>query len=1577
METTGLQRGGRRMKARAPPPPNHPPMPCKVNNEHNLGTELGSLPDQSVMDMKENLIKRTVDFTVVFPDGEEQKETVPGSKAVMDLLVDLCSRHHLNPAHHILELRSWETQYPLNYKPNTMIGILDVQKIILKEKLPEEKFKQPPLKIPEKTVRLVVNYLKTQKAVVRVNPEVPLHYIIPAICEKCEVSQEHLVLLRDTFTGEELELTKSLNELGIKELYAWDRKKVLPSRAQSEPSLNYRERRIFSTSIEATEKEKKRFLGFFKTNKRTNKAEENLTVMMDWDYGSEEPLKTTAASEQSLDEAITVPHSSSVSSYSVPLGPSLSVGNVSAVTGSTEIKKRRAPPPPAILSQLPSVETNGDENILSQQMSQSSSQNGLQKKKRRAPPPPIPPVPNRMEDQRKSTVGHGQPVPQKPPRGNTRDPPQLVIPPPPPYPPFDRDTMESTVLYNEADVSDPIKLVPKHNLQASHDTNSMDNIVLELSETDETISVNSCFASEDTTEDSDVMSSPSDVLSLNSQNGSMSSRSKSVDSQETEMAPVLVAEVCSIKDDSFNGDHSGNIYQRDKCDTEVMEAKVENSDIFIADRLKDTLAELDKDLAAIEDMHDTSENESLSCAPIPPSQAAETAQDVSLPVPVTIIDEIPEVDIKIQCSREEERCLLSKRESNQDISVQSICLGEETNENNNSGSFIEECVDPVSPCLCEDLSPQQSPKEDVRHQMEKEQKDDSDIYVPSCEQNNNTCQEVMSQNKTDSEESKAKVIDSSLGFMNKLYEQRSKEDVRLLNKDNTQEELPSKMKIDLEIRPASEKKFIRKEASLLPSIWCHRIDNGLTDYEPKIGLTTFKVIPPKPDVKYFDRDVSLSTGAIKIDELGNLVTPNGADIGKVTGNKTSNDSQDTLNRTSNTPWKSNSMGKKMKEFPVDHSTKPVVITHSKPFNKISNINLDCLIRTANTPWKSNLMGKKLEEFPVDDSTKPVVITHSKSFNEISNINLDCLIRTANTPWKSNSMGEKLEEFPVDHSTKPVVITHSKPFNEISNNNPDCLIRTANTPWKSNSMGEKLEEFPVDHSTKPVVITHSKPFNEISNNNPDCLIRTANTPWKLNSMGGKLEEFPVDHSTKPVVITHSKPFNEISNNNPDCLTNMKMTISSPFDSMAVKNNTETEKTKPPVIATESSMKTVRDPVVSTNKTVLRLQKPQKITSSHYLASIIAKYIDSAQFETNQERQSREEETSNEKGIESDSQKCIIVSGCCPVETQSAKVDETYSSCRKTVSNVVPVGVHSRITNNTTNIKLPYQTKSSHCDSAPSSATLSKNSNIPEKEPISGSMQKAINRQIPPVLNQKKEKTDQASPPSFRRSSDVPSSSMKPTLEHRFSIGSSASLDTLTVSHMFSNKNEKHGDSGTRSEPESNNDIIYDVFGPKKKFKPVIQKPVPKDMSLHSALMEAIQTSGGRDKLRKSSPSARSGTQKKPSFTEPENERSSLLAAIREHNGISGLRKTSSSASEELQSFHNAEILLQNEKASIPEPPCNQLPLPPPQPPPKLTKKIPRSFTNEMTKNTVDTRQALMEAIRSGAGAARLRKVPQLV
>uniref|UniRef100_A0A8C0UZB4 Cordon-bleu WH2 repeat protein n=2 Tax=Cyanistes caeruleus TaxID=156563 RepID=A0A8C0UZB4_CYACU len=373
----------KRMKARAPPPPNQPSAASRIHSEHKSPADAAVISDQNLVSMKENMINRLVNLTVVLPSGVEQKCTVQGSKAVMDVLVDLCSQYRLNPSQHSLELKSSGSQQVLSYKPNTLIGALDVQTVLLKEKIHEEKAKRPLPRVPEKSVRLVVNYLKTQKTVVRVSPEVPLHSIIPAICEKCEVSQEHIVLLRDGITGEELELTKSLEELGIKELYAWDRKKVPPSKTQSEPSLNYREpNRKASVSSDAIEKEKTKLLGLFNADRRSSKG------------------------------FSTAPNSPSVNSRSSSLGSSLSLGNISGMTANPEVKKRRAPPPPVATPVLPNAEVRGQERTAAQ-ISEGVSLNDLRKKKRRAPlppavsAPPTPTMPNRTEDRedkRKSTM---------------------------------------------------------------------------------------------------------------------------------------------------------------------------------------------------------------------------------------------------------------------------------------------------------------------------------------------------------------------------------------------------------------------------------------------------------------------------------------------------------------------------------------------------------------------------------------------------------------------------------------------------------------------------------------------------------------------------------------------------------------------------------------------------------------------------------------------------------------------------------------------------------------------------------------------------------------------------------------------------------------------------------------------------------------------------------------------------------------------------------------------------------------------------------------------------------------------
>ena len=86
-----------------------------------------------------------------------------------------------------------------------------------------------------------------------------------------------------------------------------------------------------------------------------------------------------------------------------------------------------------------------------------------------------------------------------------------------------------------------------------------------------------------------------------------------------------------------------------------------------------------------------------------------------------------------------------------------------------------------------------------------------------------------------------------------------------------------------------------------------------------------------------------------------------------------------------------------------------------------------------------------------------------------------------------------------------------------------------------------------------------------------------------------------------------------------------------------------------------------------------------------------------------------------------------------------------------------------------------------------------------------------------------------------------------------------------------------------------------------------------------------------------------------------------------------------ASEELQSFRNTELSLQKaedpqeEQLCIPPAPAQ----PPPPPPTQLAAAAASKSSAMATGNPGEARQALMEAIRSGAGAAKLKKVNVLL
>ncbi|XP_061827754.1 cordon-bleu protein-like 1 isoform X1 [Nerophis lumbriciformis] len=170
------------------------------------------------MDHKENLIDKDLSLVVVLPDGVEKMTTVHGSKPLMDLLVTLCARYHLNPSSYTLELLP-AGRHDSKLKPSALIGTLEAEKVVLKARGDDKNKKVGP-HVPEATVRMVINYKKSQKTILRVSPQVPLTQLLPAICEKCEFAVESTLLFRDLHSPAPLDLSWSLNHYAIRELYA-------------------------------------------------------------------------------------------------------------------------------------------------------------------------------------------------------------------------------------------------------------------------------------------------------------------------------------------------------------------------------------------------------------------------------------------------------------------------------------------------------------------------------------------------------------------------------------------------------------------------------------------------------------------------------------------------------------------------------------------------------------------------------------------------------------------------------------------------------------------------------------------------------------------------------------------------------------------------------------------------------------------------------------------------------------------------------------------------------------------------------------------------------------------------------------------------------------------------------------------------------------------------------------------------------------------------------------------------------------------------------------------------------------
>lgn len=70
------------------------------------------------------------------------------SKPMMDLLVTLCAKYHLNPSGHTIELITTNRNH-VKFKPNALIGALEAEKILLKPKGLDDRSKKMGPQMPE------------------------------------------------------------------------------------------------------------------------------------------------------------------------------------------------------------------------------------------------------------------------------------------------------------------------------------------------------------------------------------------------------------------------------------------------------------------------------------------------------------------------------------------------------------------------------------------------------------------------------------------------------------------------------------------------------------------------------------------------------------------------------------------------------------------------------------------------------------------------------------------------------------------------------------------------------------------------------------------------------------------------------------------------------------------------------------------------------------------------------------------------------------------------------------------------------------------------------------------------------------------------------------------------------------------------------------------------------------------------------------------------------------------------------------------------------------------------------------
>ncbi|XP_041798908.1 protein cordon-bleu isoform X2 [Chelmon rostratus] len=1544
---------GRRMKTRAPPPPQAPqPAPRRIFRN--------TVPDgggTSGMDAKENMLTPSMDLLLTLPQGYQTSVTEDGSKALMDLLVELCSRYHLNPALHTLELLSPEG-HTLGFKPNALLGSLNVACVLIKEKVWEEKVvRRPAPKVPEKTVRLMVNYHGSQKAVFRVNPFVPLQALIPIICDKCEFDPAHVLLLKDSISRHELPLNQSLTDLGIKELYVHDQSLVLQPKMSSVPAL-YHSDSIRSSTTSLGKAEKKGLLGIFQFNKRKTKG---------------------------LSTASRVP---SVEDRPNTLGQSQSVMNITKMSPKADTKKRRAPALPG--SPTPTMGHSSSEGYQVGLGSES------QQRKRKAPAPP--PTPASITPGPDDTSASGTPI---------SDSHAIETP----APALRTKVAQSTVVSATTVVTQTVKPAPMKTAvkpppvcaanptpsSPTPSSSTTDSLAVQDSSSELSHSL------DDSDVDLDQTGSQCSSLTSSTVNGSVQvqppTKSSSSRVEASEKASSLAA----------------------KLNQEATSARSSRSETESALNLKLDEVENNRHSAMGTADHPAPpkprrspawEPPQLVLPPTPSSPPIEPTESNSPKSPVEAEDTAPLSWLHSMKSStasgqkpetetpEEETMSLGSSSGGSSLPDQGYAASEGMTEGEDSGMVSSPSdTQPTSPDGSLSLDGSSGGGGERLLGPVRDNSSDSDEGCAtwgSRHRHNYISPLAKSDRLKDSYEEDPELTAQ-------LHQTLADFEADLADHIDIEEETPYTVSTKSNEVPVSV---------LDMDVPVTAIDEVLEDYDRNIVEKEAKPLTRTESAGSKGPGFSQKSSVELQNRNNNACTA--SDTNK---NSSANTKQPEQYRKSP---KNKSKGDKKEEKMLETKMKGMGITEAnsvkkdkqrttsavksngdmQKHSKISEITPDPVKSNAQslqekkpvlppTIQKTGSTERDEEMHSVDQNNSSSSASHGKiTHNVTSRFGLktftvvppkpSVLHASTGAPAVTTLGAIKIDD---QGNMVKVGISQKKVSGSSKSETNYCdgssLLGKAKAFWSSNERQESA-------------VPHNKGLIDKAKECTDGLKSPTHTPTAVSGTTMKTEDLQMMRALLHKPAERAQPKEKVKEEAKEWVNNIKVAKE---EQVEVESKVSVSKH----VQQPSYKTTVPPSILPDPGKDLSFLKPSRRTSSQYVASAIAKYTPKTSAQPNSfpnapdssaslktqtngfqrsgwsvqvnPHQSSQSSLSDNKENES------AFKSNPPGPKRSTSHPESVSDSQRDFGEVRPDrgGFGSYVGSIKGNSNTLETTKNKHIQSSgPTQINTTANNdrdNIKHIRPRSPSpaLSSPLHSSAKPPTTLKTVYQGQTN-----NTRDVPKAATGPTPDAK-------PQPSVTVS-----------DSGVTPGPPP-----VTVFGPVKKFRPVICRSVEKETSLHSSLMDAIQTGGGRDRLKKISTSGHSSSLKKASYVEEENERSALLAAIRAQRNSKGLRKTKSEAADELEKFRKASE--EERSAGLPSSPSSPSPpsltctsppvftppptppapmIAPPPPPPVLPQGKPSTVPHPSANapmNPALAREAMLEAIRSGSAAERLRKV----